>query len=122
MLMATEAVASAAPEHVTCEIEGIILDKYTTEHIDRFMGGEEKQKKYNVSVEVSSSVILQEVAEGECASAADVSVFSFQNPLDRFKFKKGQCIKATSKFGGSTTFNANWIYDIQKLPVEKCSQ
>ncbi len=122
ILVPVETFASAAPDHVACEIEGIILDKKTSTHIDRFMGGEQKRKTYDVSVKISSSKVSQEAMMGECPSIDAESTFSFQTPLDRFKFKKGQCIRATSKFSGSTTFNATWIYDIQKLPVEKCAQ
>lgn len=118
----SNAIASVTPEHVTCEITGTIIDKKTTNHIDRFMGGEQKRKTYDLDVKISVSKTVKEASEGKCPPINEITTFSFQTPLDRFKFKKDHCIKGTSQFGGSTTFNANWIGDIQKLPVEKCAQ
>ena len=117
-----KALASVAPEHVACEIIGQITDKKTTKHIDRFMGGEQKRKTYDLDVKISSSKIIKEATRGKCPTINEITTFSFRTPLDRFKFRTGHCVKGTTQFGGSTTFNANWISDIQKLPVEKCAQ
>ena len=122
LLLTSHAFASITPDHVTCEVQGVIVEKKATEHIDNFMGEETKRKTHDVMLNVTASSILVEAGIGECPIIGQENLFSFQEAWDRFKFKKGQCIRATSKFSGSSTFNANWIYDIEKLSVEKCAQ
>ena len=116
------AFASVMPEHVTCEVIGTVERKFSTEHIDRFMGGEEKRTTHDVEVKILSSEVSADAMEGKCPDLGSLSTFSFKEVWNRFKFKKGDCISATTKRSGSTTFSANWIYEIEKLPVENCTE
>ena len=79
------------------------------------MGGEEERILYNIDVKMKTSRVINQEGMGECGAAAEIKTFSFRDSDDRSKYEEGNCIKAKSQFGGSTTFNANWIYDIEKI-------
>ena len=120
MIPYNHAIASVVPTHVVCNISGKITEKYTEKYIDRFMGGETKRTLHNIKVKIKSSQIIDDDGEGECGSPQQIVTFTFREWTDRFKYKEGDCISASSQISGSSTYNANWIYDIEKLAVEKC--